>query len=407
MDIQTRGEIAPTARWHTPPLSTTSAIPVPFSVLALSRNGETHVIDKCGCPPHLAFVNWWELVNRAVDFFDIVFNDLMIPQGKGVFVWQVKQVAGGDPAAIVGLAKAARLTHVLIKVADGKFNFNITNGKDMVPGLVAALRSQGIQAWGWQYIYGGDPIGEAKKGIERVKQFALDGFVVNAEKEFKADGMDKVAKKYMEELRKGLPNHSIGLSTYRYPVVHYQFPFKTFLNYCHFSMPQVYWINSVNPGQQLRRSVSEFLALKPNQPIVPTGSAFTYATWSATSQQLIAFFDTARELKLPGANIWEMATAQDNDGSLWKTISDYKWDSSSPPPNKEDDVQLPIVTLAKPNLNIRSGPGTQNSIVGKLPYKSSVTIVNIVRENGDLWGKTELGWIALRYKGSALTDICK
>ena len=331
----------------------------------------------------------------------------MIPQGKGVFLWQVKQVAGGDGNAITGLAKAARLTHVLIKVADGKYSYNITNGVDMVPGLVASLRSHGIQAWGWQYIYGRDPIAEAKKGIERVKQFALDGFVVNAEKEFKADGMDKVAKKYMEELRKGLPNFSIGLSSYRYPVVHYQFPFAAFLDYCDFSMPQVYWINSVNPAQQLKRSVGEFQAIKPNQPIVPTGSAFTYATWTATPQQLIDFLDTARKLNLPGANFWELATAQDNDGSLWKTIRDYMWDSSLPPPNKEDDVQLPVVTLAKPNLNIRSGPGTQNVIVGKYPYKSSVIIVNIVRENGDLWGKTDLGWIALRYKGDALTDICK
>jgi len=124
----------------------------------------------------------------------------MIPQGKGIFIWQIKQLAGGDANAITGLAKAAKLTHVLIKVADGKYSYNITNGVDMVPGLVASLRSHGIQAWGWQYIYGRDPIAEAKKGIERVKQFALDGFVVNAEKEFKADGMDKVAKKYMEDI---------------------------------------------------------------------------------------------------------------------------------------------------------------------------------------------------------------
>src|SRR3990172_4307675 len=113
----------------------------------------------------------------------------MIPQGKGMYLWQIKRVAGGDPNRIARMSANARLTHVLIKVADGKYSYNITNGVDMVPGLVASLRSHGIQAWGWQYIYGRDPIAEAKKGIERVKQFALDGFVVNAEKEFKADGM--------------------------------------------------------------------------------------------------------------------------------------------------------------------------------------------------------------------------
>ncbi|MEX2144420.1 MAG: hypothetical protein WD740_07480 [Anaerolineales bacterium] len=260
----------------------------------------------------------------------------MIPQGKGTFLWQIKRVRGGDPGEITRLAGNARLSHVLIKVADGKYSYNITDGVDKVPATVAALRTRGIQPWGWQYVYGSDPVAEAKKAIERVKQFNLSGFVVNAERQFKAKGMDKVAKEYMKELRKGLPKLTIGLSSYRYPTVHKDFPFKAFLDYCDFNMPQVYWLGASNPADQLGRSVSEFRALMPGQPIVATGSVFSYGSWAPTPQQLKQFLIKARQLKLPGANFWEMATALEQ-GAWWRTIRDFSWEASPPPPPPDDD----------------------------------------------------------------------
>jgi hypothetical protein len=253
-------------------------------------------------------------------------------QGKGTYLWQVKRVAGGDANAIAEQAKAAGLSHVLVKVADGRYSYNITNGVDMVPALVTALRARGIKAWGWQYVYGSDPPAEAKKAIERVKQFALDGFVVNAEAQFKTKGMDTKAKKYMQELRKGLPYFPIGLSTYRYPTVHYQFPFKTFLDYCDFSLPQVYWVGSVNAGQQLKKSVSEYNALKPGMPIVPPGAAYAEGNWTPTPGQVQDFLTTARSLNLPGANFWEMATAQEKRGELWQAVQSFNWQTGNSTP---------------------------------------------------------------------------
>src|SRR3990170_5379573 len=210
-------------------------------------------------------------------------GETMTPTGKGIFLWQILRVAGGDAYQIAKMAAAAQLTHVVIKVADGKYSYNYSGGADLVPPVVAELRARGIQPWGWQYVYGSDPLAEAKKAVERVKQFNLTGFVVNAEGQFKAQGMYKAAKEYMKELRKGLPNLPIALSTYKYPTLHKDFPFLAFLDYCNFSMPQVYWIELTNPAEQLVRSVSEYRSLKPNQPILPTGSAFWLGDWSATA----------------------------------------------------------------------------------------------------------------------------
>ena len=266
----------------------------------------------------------------------------MIPKGKGIYLWQIIRVAEGDPVRIAKMAANANLTHVVIKVADGKLPYNYYAGVDRVPGVVSELRSRGIQPWGWQYVYGSDPLAEAKKAVERVKQFNLTGFVVNAEGQFKAPGMAAAAKTYMKELRKGLPNLTIGLSSYRYPSVHKDFPFKAFLDYCNFNMPQVYWLGATNPGQQLVRCVTEFQSLMPGQPIVPTGSAFEWSDGTATPAQLKEFLDKARELNLRGANFWEMAAAKYAKKRLWRRIRLYNWEtgqisSPQPPPDNDDD----------------------------------------------------------------------
>jgi len=118
----------------------------------------------------------------------------MTLQGKGFYIWKVQYTEGGDNDAILALIKEAGLTHVLIKVAnaDQTYNYDKQRRIDLVAPLARLLKSEGITVWGWQYIYGDNPVGEARKAIQRVLELELDGFVVNAEKEFKQNGDPKV-----------------------------------------------------------------------------------------------------------------------------------------------------------------------------------------------------------------------
>ena len=258
--------------------------------------------------------------------------------GKGIYLWQIKRVAGGDPAAIASMAAAAQLTHVLIKVADGKYGYGFSGGTDLVPGVVAALKAKGIQAWGWQYVYGTDHKAEAQKAIERVKGLKLAGFIVNAEGQFKAKGMADIARKYMKLVRAGLGNTLIGLSTYRYPTVHYPFPFGVFLEYCDFNLPQIYWIASTNPAQQLKKSYDEYKNIQPWKTFVPTGAAFASGNWTATPAQINEFISKARAMQLPGVNFWEMGSANDNGAKLWKAIKGYDWATGTAPATDPDPI---------------------------------------------------------------------
>lgn len=246
-------------------------------------------------------------------------------QGKGFYLWQISRVEKGNPDAIANLAKQAGLSHVLIKVADGRYDYNVKDSVDAVPPLVTALRARGIQAWGWHYIYGHYPTIEAERSIRRVKQLNLDGFVVNAEKEFKVKGMDTAAREYMSKLRSGLPNTPIGFSSYRYPSYHRPLPFETFLEYSDINMPQVYWVQSTNPGAQLLKSLREYQNLNTWRIYFPTGAAYKEHGWTATPEQVSEFLHAVREYNLPGCNFWEWYYACMYEKKLWNPVAEFPW----------------------------------------------------------------------------------
>ena len=98
--------------------------------------------------------------------------------GKGFMIWKVRDCEGGNPDLISSEAHAAGFTHVLIKSADGTRPYNIDDGVDKVPTVVQALKSRGIQTWGWHYVYGDNPVGEAQIAINRIQQLGLDGYAI-------------------------------------------------------------------------------------------------------------------------------------------------------------------------------------------------------------------------------------
>ena len=253
-------------------------------------------------------------------------------QGKGFFIWQILKCEHGDVNAIANLANQAGFSHVLIKIADRaqSYNFDLKTGVDLVPPLVQAFKARGIQCLGWHYVYGFDPIAEANIAIQRVQQLNLDGYVIDAEAEYKQPGKDKAARQFMDRLRSGLPKVPVYLSSYRYPSYHPQLPWKEFLEKCDYNMPQVYWLQSSNPGDQLLRCVREFQAMTPFRPLIPTGAAFKEGTWVPTPAGITEFLQTAQKLNLSAANFWEWANCRNNLQDVWDTIKGYSWDGLPP-----------------------------------------------------------------------------
>lgn len=263
-------------------------------------------------------------------------------QGKGFFIWKVPKCESGNPAAIVKLARAANLSHVLIKIADGIYKYNADKATlyDYVQPAVSELKHTGIQVWGWHYVYGMDPVGEARIATQRVKDLDLDGYVIDAEVEYKTSGRAAAAGTFMTRLRAELPNTPIALSSFRYPSYHPQLPWKEFLNKCDFNMPQMYWQNAHNPASQLARCVKEFQAMTPYRPIIPTGAAYGSGAWHPTSDDIVEFLDKVQELELSAANFYSWDDSRSRFPELWDAVSAYSWGELPPEPAKDIADQL-------------------------------------------------------------------
>lgn len=267
-------------------------------------------------------------------------------QGKGLYIWKLKNAEGGDVKQAAKMAKAAGITHVLIKVLSGDWRYNqrsvTQNGRqfwvdDILGPAVDAFHAEGIDVWGWGWIYLVNPIGEAREAIKRVRDFGLKGYVIDAE----GDAKNKPAQTatYMKHLEGiGVP---VGLSSYRFPLppYHPEIAWATFLRGCDYNMPQVYWIHSHNPAWQLEKSVNDFKALYkkhnlPDVPIIPTGAAFSEHGWAATAGEVKEFMAKAEAMGLSGCNFWEWNEARGL--GLFEVIGAYPW-AGKPGPGPEPE----------------------------------------------------------------------
>jgi hypothetical protein len=268
--------------------------------------------------------------------------------GKGMMIWKIPNCEGGNASTIAKVAASAGLSHVLIKIANDTRAYNVdSTGKDLVAPVVDALRAKGIQVWGWHYVYGYDPVGEAKIAISQTKRFALDGYVIDAEIEYKLAGRDAVARTFMSELRKGLPSTPVALSSFRWPTYHRTFPYSAFLEKCDLNMPQVYWMQAHDPAYDLNRSVTEFKAVSPFRPIVPTGPAFGQDGWAPTAAEVKTFLDTAKSLDLKAANFYSWDYSRLKLLPVWDEIAKYDW----PPVSTSQPVPFDPVALIFEALN--------------------------------------------------------
>jgi hypothetical protein len=225
---------------------------------------------------------------------------------------------------------------VAIKIADGKYSYNgeYGNTQDLVSPTVEALRAANIEIWGWHYVYGDDPYGEADIAIRRVQQYNVDLYTIDAEKEYKSPGKSAAASRFMSRLRSALPDLPVALCSYRFPSLHPELPWREFLDKCDYSLPQVYWMAKHDPGPQLERCYQEYQTRVPSRPMLPVGAAFREAGWQPTVEDVQAFLQKAQELNLSAVTFWEWADARSGImPGVWEAIQDAHWPGDPTPPN--------------------------------------------------------------------------
>jgi hypothetical protein len=201
--------------------------------------------------------------------------------------------------------------------------------------VVTALKAAGVQVWGWHYVRGDAPLGEARLGGQRARDLGLHGYVIDAEREYKGTAKRIAAQRYMSELRRILPDTPIALSSYRYPLMHRELPFEIFLEQCDYAMPQVYFEQAHDPEAQLERCLAQYMSLRPARPVIPTAPTYATGGWRPTPQEITRFVARAKSLGLKGVNAWSWDfAARPAYIDLWNAVADFEWDPrpEEPPP---------------------------------------------------------------------------
>lgn len=156
--------------------------------------------------------------------------------GDGMWIWYVARSEAGNLDAIAARARAAGMSTVFVKSADAG-----TAWSQFSPQLVADLHARGLRVCAWQFVYGDDPLAEARAAIASVAAGA-DCFVIDAETAY--EGRYASAQRYMTALRAAVgPDYPIGFTSFPYVDYHPRMPYSVFLGPggAQANMPQVYW----------------------------------------------------------------------------------------------------------------------------------------------------------------------
>jgi hypothetical protein len=302
--------------------------------------------------------------------------------GKGIWIWKIFQCENGNADAIVARARAARFTHVIVKICDGDDPYNLwkdgSQWRDYALELIPKLSNAGIAVWGWNFIYGDPPPRdqgkpkywelEAQGNVKRINQLrplGLQGFVIDAEKEYETipDRWNKAAA-YMKILRDQAPDLPLALASWKQPLQHGSFTWVQFRSKIDLDMPQVYWLGAHNPAAQLQLSSQQFSAMQPKLPYVPAGAAFVQGGWRPTPQEIGDFLNQAVALGVPAANLWTWDYLGLRGGEAynpshwnftaeWDAVANFSW-PTAPQPQPQPQPPADILTQFFAALNTRN-----------------------------------------------------
>jgi len=155
---------------------------------------------------------------------------------QGMWIWYVDRSDGGNVQLILARARRAGIGTLYIKAGDaghvwGQFSRS----------LVGALQRGGLDVCAWQFVYGDNPVGEARVGAAAVRKGA-DCLVIDAEGDY--EGKYAAADRYVRALRARIgEDFPLSLAGFPYVDYHPSFPYSVLLGPggATFSQPQMYW----------------------------------------------------------------------------------------------------------------------------------------------------------------------
>lgn len=155
---------------------------------------------------------------------------------QGQWIWYVSRSEGGSIRGIIARAKRNDVGTVYVKSGDGGNYWG-----QFSRGLVQALHRAGLSVCAWHFVYGDNPVAEARVSAMAVERGA-DCFAIDAEADY--EGKYAAADRYIRALRARIgDSYPLSLATFPYVDYHPSFPYSVFFGPggATYNQPQMYW----------------------------------------------------------------------------------------------------------------------------------------------------------------------
>jgi Putative peptidoglycan binding domain len=227
---------------------------------------------------------------------------------RAMWIWELGSSNGGSVSSILATARQYKIQTLFIKAGDGSNVWSQFNAQ-----TVAALRARGLQVCAWQYVYGVNPLTEARVGAQAVSNGA-DCLLIDAESEY--EGRYVQAQTYVTELRKLIgPNFPVALAGFPYIDFHPAFPYSVFLGPggAQYNVPQMYWKDIGTTVDNVFAHTYAFNRIY-GRPISPLGQVYN----SPPARQVVRFRQISRAYGALGVSWWDW---QESPRSNWIALS--------------------------------------------------------------------------------------
>jgi hypothetical protein len=243
---------------------------------------------------------------------------------QGMWIWYVEKSDGGSLPRILQRARRYGIGTVYVKSGDGGSVWS-----QFTTSLVNSLHRGGLDVCAWQFVYGDNPVAEAKVGAASVKRGA-DCLVIDAEGDY--EGKYAAADRYMRALRARIgQSFPVSLAGFPYVDYHPAFPYSVFFGRggAQYSQPQMYW-KAIGTSVRTVFEHTFFYSRVYGKPIYPLGQ--TYEAPSRGEIQSFRRFAASYDGLAPSWWDWQETTTSgwQGLGTRVKAVSGYRPISGDP-----------------------------------------------------------------------------
>ncbi|MDB6122573.1 MAG: hypothetical protein JWQ71_1566 [Pedosphaera sp.] len=207
--------------------------------------------------------------------------------GKGDWIWQIPttqtHLGVSSVQGIIDYEVGKGMKWITVKCGDGTGIWS-----QFTADLVNRAHAAGLKIFGWAYVYGSNPTGEANVAINCLN-LGADGFIIDAEGEYEVLANNSAAAaQFCQAIRAAYPDKFLAHAPFPYIQSHAGFPYVTFGVYCDAVMPQDYWgAIGISPATMVVNMDSKWKTWQNGltgtnrnaiKPIVPLGQSYAPVT---------------------------------------------------------------------------------------------------------------------------------